>query len=124
MTDDNGPTVALDCEPSLTDERARSALEMPVEAKIELFSLLANETRFRILLLVDAAEGEVCGCELEPYLDVGQSTISHSLSQLRENGLLSRRKDGRWRYYSTTTRAQRVLGTIDDPNVQPIDPSA
>lgn len=123
MTNDRGSAVPSDCDPSLTEERARSALELSVETQLKLFSALSNETRLRILLLVDAAEDDVCGCELEPHLDVGQSSISHALSRLRESGLISRRKDGRWRYYSTTARAERVLGAITDTQAQLIDPS-
>jgi len=39
--------------------------------------------------------------------------VSHALGDLTEAGLLDRRKDGRWRYYETTARAEAVLDALD-----------
>lgn len=108
MTDD--PTEAVSgCDIKLSTEQVEDVLPQTSEEEVEVFAALANETRYRILLLAEAADGGVCGCELEPYLDVKQSSISQSLSRLRKAGLLSRTKDGRWRYYDTTALAEDLL---------------
>jgi len=113
MTDEDGTGVSPSCEPTVSNETMAELVERPIDEELELFSALANETRLRILQIVDAADGEVCGCELKPHLDVGQSSISQSMSRLQKAGLLTRRKDGRWRYYDTTPKATQLLGAVE-----------
>jgi DNA-binding transcriptional ArsR family regulator len=45
---------------------------------------------------------------------VSDSAISHALSDLRDAGLVTRRKDGTWRYYEATDRAEALLAALDD----------
>ena len=110
------------CDTKLPEQVANELGSRPVDTEIEQFSALANETRYRILLLARAADGGVCGCELEPHLDVKQSSISQSLTRLRKAGLLSRTKQGRWRYYDTTEVAEELLSLTesDEKPSQPI----
>lgn len=84
-----------------------------VPEHVEVLSALANDTRYRIVQLLAAAESELCVCELTPVLDVSDSAISHALSTLTDAGLVARRKDGKWRYYETTDRAERLLGALE-----------
>ena len=74
---------------------------------------LGDETRYRVVRLLDAAEGELCVCEFSPLLGVSDSAISHALSDLTDAGLVERRKDGKWRYYRPTERAERLVGALD-----------
>ena len=106
----NGPEG---CELSIDDDTIASVTDRPLETQVDLFSTLGNETRYRILLLLAEADGPVCGCEIEPYLDVGQSSISQSLSRLRKAGLVSRTKDGRWRYYEPTEIGERLVALVE-----------
>lgn len=80
---------------------------------VRTFSALGNETRYRIVRLLAAADGELCVCELDPLVDVSSSAISHALSNLTDAGLVERRKDGKWRYYRSTPLAERLLDGID-----------
>lgn len=84
-----------------------------VEGDARTLAAMGNETRYEVLRLLAAADGPVCSCDLAPELGVAQSTTSRALSSLREAGLVDRRKDGRWRYYSTTPRAEAILTAID-----------
>lgn len=84
-----------------------------VEADVAVLSALANRTRYGALRVLDAADGAVCSCEFVGPLDVSQSGVSHALTVLHDAGLVSRRKDGRWRYYSLTPRAERLLAALD-----------
>ena len=102
-----------DCKLSISPDDLDTIRERPINWESSLFAALANETRYEILLLLSAADGPVCGCELEPHLDVGQSSISQSLSRLRDVGLLTRTKDGRWRYYDTTPLAETLLQSLE-----------
>jgi ArsR family transcriptional regulator len=87
--------------------------EHDVELDVQSFSALANDTRYEALRLLSAADGEVCACELVPHLDVNQSTTSRALSALYRAGFVDRRKEGRWRYYTTTPRAEKLLTAVD-----------
>jgi len=84
-----------------------------LEADVDLLSALSNETRYKIVRILHAADEELCVCEFAPLLDVSDSAISHALSQLPEAGLLRRRKDGKWRKYRATNRATAILIALD-----------
>lgn len=84
-----------------------------LETDIELLSALANDTRYKIVRLLHAANSELCVCEFSPLLDVSDSAISHALSQLTDAGLITRHKEGKWRKYETTQRATALLVAID-----------
>ncbi|MDB9281049.1 metalloregulator ArsR/SmtB family transcription factor [Halorubrum ezzemoulense] len=85
-----------------------------LETDIELLSALGNETRYKIVRMLHAAgDEELCVCELSPLLDVSDSAISHALSQLTDAGLVTRRKEGKWRMYRATPRANAVLVALD-----------
>lgn len=87
--------------------------EHSIEIDVRTFSALANDTRYEILRLLAAADREVCTCELVPQLSVNQSSTSRALSALYQADLVDRRKEGRWRYYTTTHRAEKLLTAID-----------
>lgn len=74
---------------------------------------LGDDTRYRLVRLLAAADEELCVCELAPLVDVSGSAVSHALSDLTDAGLVTRRKDGSWRYYRTTDRADRLVGALD-----------
>ena len=46
------------------------------------------------------SENEVCVCDITSNFPLGQPTISHHLRILREAGLVSGDKRGKWVYYS------------------------
>ncbi|EGV29550.1 transcriptional regulator, ArsR family [Thiorhodococcus drewsii AZ1] len=64
----------------------------------QLFAALGNETRLRCLMLL-AAQGELCVCELTHAIGTAQPHISRHLAQLRELGLVLDRREGLWIYY-------------------------
>ena len=64
--------------------------------------------------MLTAADRELCVCEINPIFEVSDSAISHALSDLYDAGLVSRRKDGTWRYYETTDRAEALLTALDE----------
>lgn len=85
-----------------------------IEADIDVLSTLGNETRYRLIrVLVDAGD-ELCVCELNAVVDVSESAISHALSDLHDAGLVTRRKDGRWRMYRSTPLASALLSALDE----------
>lgn len=65
----------------------------------EIFQALADGTRIRIARLLARTGEEVCLCELVDCLLEPQSKVSRHLKVLRQAGLLSAVKDGRWVYH-------------------------
>jgi len=65
---------------------------------VQLFKAFADETRLRILNLL--AHGELCVCEIEQALEIGQSKASRHLAYLRNAGLVTDRREGPWMYYA------------------------
>ena len=63
-----------------------------------VFTALCHPLRLRAMLLLQQ-EGELCVCELTHALGVSQPMISRHLAQLRQNGLVSDRRQGLWVYY-------------------------
>lgn len=84
-----------------------------VEAELDVVSALANETRYTLVRVLVAAEGELCVCELNAVVDVSESGLSHALSKLVDAGLVEGRKDGRWKMYRATNRAVALVTVIE-----------
>jgi ArsR family transcriptional regulator, arsenate/arsenite/antimonite-responsive transcriptional repressor len=64
----------------------------------QLFHALSDETRLGILEMLRA--GERCVCDLQDGLEAAQSRLSFHLRVLKEAGLVTDRREGRWAYYS------------------------
>lgn len=79
----------------------------------ETFAVLGDATRYRLVRVLAASDDRLCVCELEPLFDVSGSALSHALSDLTDAGLVARSKDGNWRYYGTTARAERLLAAAE-----------
>ncbi len=84
----------------------------------KLFHALSDPTRLEILERLRG--GECCVCDLQGALDASQSRLSFHLKTLREAGLVSDRKDGRWVHYSLRSEAlndlTQALGALATPN--------
>lgn len=65
----------------------------------EIFQALSDGTRLRIARLLAQTGEEACLCELVDCLIEPQSNVSRHLKVLRQAGLLSAVKDGRWVYH-------------------------
>lgn len=96
------------------DPKSHGLTEQEVAADVQTLAALGNDTRYEALRLIAAADDGVCVCQLEPALGVSQGAISQALSRLFSSGLVERRKEGRWRYYTATSRAERLLHVLDD----------
>ncbi|MFC6731367.1 metalloregulator ArsR/SmtB family transcription factor [Haladaptatus sp. DYSN1] len=101
-------TERLDELKALSDG-TKSSFERDVAA----LKALGNETRYEIVRLLTAADRELCVCEFSPLLSVSESAVSHALRGLTDAGLVSRRKEGTWRYYQPTPLAERLLSALD-----------
>ncbi len=65
---------------------------------VSIFKALSDETRLRIIKLLE--QGELCVCDITAALDLVQPKVSFHLSTLKEAGLIKDRKQGKWTHYS------------------------
>ena len=82
------------------------------QATAALFKALADPARVRILNMLAAADEGVCVCDLIPHLGLSQSTVSHHLRKLADAGLLHRRQQGTWAFYSLDREALARLEAV------------
>jgi ArsR family transcriptional regulator len=64
---------------------------------------LSDPLRLRILDRLRG--GERCVCELTDALDAGQSLLSFHLKTLKDAGLVTDRREGRWMHYALNAGA-------------------
>ena len=69
-----------------------------MQEMLNILKALSEETRLRILKLLE--RGELCVCDIVSALDMVQPKVSFHLSVLKEAGFLKDRKQGRWTHYS------------------------
>ena len=62
------------------------------------FHALSDETRLRIVQIL--GRGECCVCDLQSAVGAAQSRLSFHLKTLKEAGLVTDRRAGRWNYYA------------------------
>lgn len=74
------------------------------------FKALGDETRLRIILKL--MHGERCVCDLVDDLGAAQSLLSFHLKTLKDAGLVTDRKQGRWVYYAVNASAIASLGGL------------
>lgn len=76
-----------------------------------LLKVLGNADR--LLLLCQLTQGEHCVAELADLTGVTQPTLSQQLTVLRQNGLVSTRREGKQVHYSiTSTNAMAVMQVL------------
>ena len=66
-----------------------------------LFHALSDGTRLSILERLRF--GERCVCDLTDALEAAQSRLSFHLKVLKDVGLVTDRREGRWMYYTMNT---------------------
>ncbi len=75
-----------------------TAVHPDTAAAAQWFHALSDETRLHIVAML--SHGERCVCELQDVLDAAQSRLSFHLKVLKDAGLVSDRREGRWMYYA------------------------
>lgn len=79
-----------------------------------VFRALGDETRVRIVALLEY--GELCVCHLEQALGLSQPNCSRQLGILKSAGIVDSRRDGTWVYYRITKQehasVKRVLDVL------------
>lgn len=81
-----------------------AARAKPLRQMADHYSLLAGETRLKIIALLGGS-GEMCVCDLASVLEMTPAAVSQHLSRLRSGRLVQSRRDGMTIYYRITEGA-------------------
>jgi len=74
------------------------------------FQALSDPTRIEILQKLKG--GEQCVCDLQAELGAAQSRLSFHLRKLKDAGLVTDRREGRWSYYALVPDTLAALAGI------------
>ncbi len=89
--------------PATTSDFARAA---------SLFHALSDEARVEIVSVL--MQGEHCVCDLMTHVGAAQSRLSYHLKVLKDAGLVTDRREGRWAYYTLQREViEEALGTLE-----------
>ena len=83
---------------SLALVRSSNFSEETAQGLAELFRILGESTRVKILHALSCAE--LCVCDLSELLNMSHSAVSHQLRLLRANKLVRFRRSGKNIFYS------------------------
>lgn len=65
--------------------------------QVLVLKALGDDTRLNIIDMLSC--GELCVCDIMDNLELTQPTVSHHLKVLHNAGLVSFRKEGKWRRF-------------------------
>jgi len=86
-------------------------------AAATIFHALSDETRLAVIEMLRG--GERCVCDLQDAVGAAQSRLSFHLKVLKDAGLVTDRKEGRWSYYALDPdrieEARSALGVLATP---------
>ena len=98
----NKKTASCDCD-VLHIEVVNAVREsMPEDETVsdvsDLFRVLGDSTRVKILWALD--KSEMCVCDIASLICMTKSAVSHQLRVLKDNNLVKNRREGKVIYYS------------------------
>lgn len=88
----------------------------------ELFKVLANDTRLRLLHTLARVE-EMCVCDLAAAVEMTPQAISNQLQRLADRGIVATRRSGNMIYYRVIDECvigllQKAMCLLDDSEKQ------
>lgn len=104
----DGCTVRIIDEEKVAAAHARLPAEDELARLTQLFRLLGDATRARLLYAVLEA-GELCVCDLAAATRTPETNVSHALRLLRTAGIVKARRAGRTIHYSLDDAHVRLL---------------
>lgn len=75
----------------------------------DIFKILSDETRLKIIILL--AQKELCVCELSYILDIAQPNISKNLSKLKDLNLVTSERKEKFIFYKLNNE-NKILSRI------------
>jgi len=78
-----------------------------MEKLVNIFKALGDKNRLRIVKMLQ--QRTLCVCEITAVLALAPSTVSKHLSILKQAGLITDKKEGKWVYYSLNTLSRDLF---------------
>ena len=98
----------------------------PFESAVATARAFGHPARLRTVAMLRS--GELCVCQITEVLKLAPSTVSAHLKELKQAGLVSERKDGRWVYFDLIddkgTRSWievALSGLVHEPQIEADD---
>lgn len=85
-------------EKDILDIKKNMLKEKALDKMSSLFKVIADPTRIKILYALESRS--LCVCDISFLLNMTQSAISHQLRILRQEGLVSHKKEGKHVFYT------------------------
>lgn len=73
----------------------------------KILKALADPKRLRIVDMLSC--GELCACKILEEFHITQPTLSHDMKVLMEAGIVRKRPEGKWIYYSLDEENLRIF---------------
>ena len=97
-----------------------------LESSVAAARALGHFARLRTVAMLRS--GELCVCQITEVLKLAPSTVSAHLKELKQAGMVSERKDGRWVYFDliddegTGSWIEAALSAlVNDPQIEADD---
>lgn len=102
----------------LSREARRANPTLGMEDAVSVLQVVADPVRWTVLQLL--ANKPSCVCDIQEYVPIASNLLSYHLKTLREAGLVTSSKRGRWVDYALADGALERLhaalpGTLGDP---------
>ena len=98
-------------------------MSLNLESSVAAARALGHPARLRTIAMLRS--GELCVCQITEVLKLAPSTVSAHLKDLKQAGLVSERKDGKWVYFDliddedTGSWTEAALsGLVHDPQIE------
>lgn len=92
---------------TMSHQLAPGAMKAAATQACGLLKVLANPDR--LLLLCQLSQGPLCVSELAAIVGIQQPTLSQQLGVLRDEALVSTRREGKQIYYSIASREAQAM---------------
>jgi DNA-binding transcriptional ArsR family regulator len=94
-----------------TEENPIDTLRQSASKACALLKSMANEDR--LLIMCQLTMGERNVSDLESATNIHQPTLSQQLTKLRDEGLVSTRREGKYIYYTLSSReVMQIMQTL------------
>lgn len=90
--------------------RAASPGSHELERLSQMFKILADPSRLKILFALE--HQEMCVCDLAALLEISESAVSHQLRLLRSANLVRNRREGTVLYYRLIDEHVKMLADL------------
>ncbi|MFC5464462.1 ArsR/SmtB family transcription factor [Lederbergia graminis] len=90
---------------------------MQIKEMDSLLKAISDETRLKIISYL--VRDSFCACELMEFLGMSQPAVSQHMKKLRDAGITSEEKRGRWVYYSLNKQCEMYPVILHIVNLMP-----